>query len=213
MTIPNRGFTLIELLIALAIFSFLLMLAGPMYARFMGNSQIRNAGDGMLNDPSERVLNEPFVLSGLLIFATYVPKQLSSVGNNNAVCADTGDTHVFLLNINNGNAISTLVGAEGTGSPTGTSNRYFVLSKDLGLNVSSAESTPIVVTKGGQTPPAEPPLSAAVKDVMAQIMKQMPPACRFTNKRISINVTDTFNTTYNVGAIPVCIIEKNWKEF
>jgi prepilin-type N-terminal cleavage/methylation domain-containing protein len=49
MTIPNRGFTLIELLIALAIFSFLLMLAGPMYARFMGNSQIRNAGDGMLN--------------------------------------------------------------------------------------------------------------------------------------------------------------------
>jgi|GEM_PF-698406 len=170
-------------------------------------------GDGMLNDPSERVLNEPFVLSGLLIFATYVPKQLSSVGNNNAVCADTGDTHVFLLNINNGNAISTLVGAEGTGSPTGTSNRYFVLSKDLGLNVSSAESTPIVVTKGGQTPPAEPPLSAAVKDVMAQIMKQMPPACRFTNKRISINVTDTFNTTYNVGAIPVCIIEKNWKEF
>src|SRR5260370_41884253 len=49
MTIPNRGFTLIELLIALAIFAFLIMLAGPMYAKFMGNSQIRNAGDGMLN--------------------------------------------------------------------------------------------------------------------------------------------------------------------
>jgi prepilin-type N-terminal cleavage/methylation domain-containing protein len=30
MTIPNRGFTLIELLIALAIFGFLIMLAGPM---------------------------------------------------------------------------------------------------------------------------------------------------------------------------------------
>jgi len=44
-----RGFTLIELLIALAIFAFLIMLAGPMYAKFMGNSQIRNAGDGMLN--------------------------------------------------------------------------------------------------------------------------------------------------------------------
>ena len=44
-----RGFTLIELLVALAIFGFLLMLAGPMYAQFMGNSQIRNAGEGMLN--------------------------------------------------------------------------------------------------------------------------------------------------------------------
>ena len=49
MTILNRGFTLIELLIGLAIFGILIMLAGPMYAQFMANSQIRNAGDGMLN--------------------------------------------------------------------------------------------------------------------------------------------------------------------
>jgi len=49
MTMHLRGFTLIELLIGLAIFGFLLMLAGPMYADFMGNSQIRNAGDALLN--------------------------------------------------------------------------------------------------------------------------------------------------------------------
>jgi len=49
MNMRLRGFTLIELLIALAIFGFLIMLAGPMYAQFMANSQIRNAGDGMLN--------------------------------------------------------------------------------------------------------------------------------------------------------------------
>jgi type IV fimbrial biogenesis protein FimT len=44
----NRGFTLIEILIALAIFAFLTMLAGPMYADFMGNSQIRNAAENTL---------------------------------------------------------------------------------------------------------------------------------------------------------------------
>jgi type IV fimbrial biogenesis protein FimT len=44
-----RGFTLIELLIALAIFIFLIMLAGPMYATFTANSQIRNASEAMLN--------------------------------------------------------------------------------------------------------------------------------------------------------------------
>jgi PilC-like protein with beta-propeller domain len=169
-------------------------------------------GDFIANDPNERVLSEAFALSGLLIFGTYVPKPLV-VGSNNAVCADTGDTHVFLLNINNGDAISSQVGAEGTGTPTGTSSRYFVLAKDLGLNVTTAESTPIIVTKAQPNPPAEPPLSAAVKDVMTQIIKGMPSSCRFTNKRININVTDTFNTTYNVGAVPVCIIEKNWKEF
>jgi type IV fimbrial biogenesis protein FimT len=43
-----RGFTLIELLIAMAIFAFLIMIAGPMYADFMGNSQIRNAAENTL---------------------------------------------------------------------------------------------------------------------------------------------------------------------
>ena len=46
---PKAGFTLIELMVALAIFGLLLVLAGPMYANFMGNSQIRNAAEAMLN--------------------------------------------------------------------------------------------------------------------------------------------------------------------
>jgi len=43
------GFTLIELMVALAIFGLLLMLAGPQYAKLMGDSQIRNAAEAMLN--------------------------------------------------------------------------------------------------------------------------------------------------------------------
>jgi type IV fimbrial biogenesis protein FimT len=46
---PARGFTLIELLIAMAIFAFLIMLAGPMYADYMGNTQIRAAAENSLN--------------------------------------------------------------------------------------------------------------------------------------------------------------------
>jgi type IV fimbrial biogenesis protein FimT len=45
----RAGFTLIELLIGLAIFAILLMLAGPQLALMLGNSQIRNAADAMLN--------------------------------------------------------------------------------------------------------------------------------------------------------------------
>jgi type IV fimbrial biogenesis protein FimT len=44
-----HGFTLIELMVALAIFAFLIMLAGPQYAMFMANHQIRNATDAILN--------------------------------------------------------------------------------------------------------------------------------------------------------------------
>ncbi len=49
MMLRLRGFTLIELLIAVAIFVFLIMLAGPSLTSFMANSQIRNATDAMLN--------------------------------------------------------------------------------------------------------------------------------------------------------------------
>lgn len=44
-----RGFTLIELLIALTIFGFLIMLAGPQLATFLASSQVRNEGEALLN--------------------------------------------------------------------------------------------------------------------------------------------------------------------
>jgi type IV fimbrial biogenesis protein FimT len=43
------GFSLIELMIAVTIFAFLILLAGPMYADFIANSRIRNAGEALLN--------------------------------------------------------------------------------------------------------------------------------------------------------------------
>ena len=49
MMLRFRGFTLIELLIAVSIFVFLIMLAGPNLTTFMANSQIRSATDAMLN--------------------------------------------------------------------------------------------------------------------------------------------------------------------
>jgi type IV fimbrial biogenesis protein FimT len=48
-TAAHSGFTLIELLIALAVFGVLIMLAGPMYAQYMANSQIRNAAESLLD--------------------------------------------------------------------------------------------------------------------------------------------------------------------
>ena len=47
-TSRERGFTLIELMIGLAIFAILILIAGPMYADFMGNSQIRNGAENAL---------------------------------------------------------------------------------------------------------------------------------------------------------------------
>jgi prepilin-type N-terminal cleavage/methylation domain-containing protein len=45
----NRGFTLIEIMVALAIFGLLIALAGPQLGTFLASSQVRNAGDAILN--------------------------------------------------------------------------------------------------------------------------------------------------------------------
>jgi hypothetical protein len=166
----------------------------------------------------ERVLNEAFVLSGVMLFGSYVPKPITSAVSSNTVCANTGDTHVFVLNVDNGDAISSQLATEGTGTaangPTGgPTNRYFVLTKDLGLNINTSESTPIIATKTNPNPPQPPGPSAALKDMISKIVKINGPGCRYSNKLINVTVTDTFNTTYPAAAVPVCIIEKNWKEF
>lgn len=44
-----RGFTLIELMVALAIFGFLIMLAGPQLSRFLASSQVRNGAEAVYN--------------------------------------------------------------------------------------------------------------------------------------------------------------------
>ena len=169
----------------------------------------------------ERVLTEAFALSGILIFSSYVPSVVIPT-NSNSVCADTGDTRVFVLKINNGDAIGQQVAALGTGTAGNGSggtptNRYYVLSKDLGLNVNTSESTPIIATKGNPNPVQPPALPDTIKkalqNVMANIKLLMPSNCRFSAKRINVTVTDTFNTQFPVAAVPECIIEKNWKEF
>jgi type IV fimbrial biogenesis protein FimT len=49
MIVPrDLGFTLIELLIAVSLFAILILIAGPMYGDFMGNSQIRNGAENAL---------------------------------------------------------------------------------------------------------------------------------------------------------------------
>ena len=81
MMMRERGFTLIELLIALAIFVILILIAGPMYADFMGNSQIRNAAENTLtgvrlaqahavrsNRPAKFVIDSSAIAGGWAVY-------------------------------------------------------------------------------------------------------------------------------------------------
>lgn len=108
-----RGFTLIELLIAMSIFALLMMLAGPMYAEFMANTQVRSAAESILSGvrraQAEAIRhNTParFILNGSTDWEVKAPDQDAvdkSIqkyyfveGSKDAVpVADTGTTVTF----------------------------------------------------------------------------------------------------------------------
>jgi type IV fimbrial biogenesis protein FimT len=93
MNMRRRGFTLIELLIAIAIFALLIMLAGPMYADFMGNSQIRNAAEN--------------TLTGLRLAQTQAVRTNRPAKFRIDTTATTGGWKVFLFNEDTGDYSTT----------------------------------------------------------------------------------------------------------
>jgi hypothetical protein len=191
--------------------------------------------------PGERLLNEATTLSGALVFVSYEPKPVTSTTNNNTVCADTGDTRVFVVNITNGDFLSGLTASRGTVIPPTPSNRYFVLGGAFGASIGFSESTP---TKNLNVPCPNPPCppcpnppcppapcpnppcvvgcgtnttpagKAASADMIKSIELLMPSNCRFiTAKTFCITVNLSNQSQVEAVEVPACIIEKNWKEF
>jgi hypothetical protein len=180
----------------------------------------------------ERLLSEATTLSGALVFVSYEPKQITSPTNNNAVCADTGDTRVFVVQITNGDFLSGLTATRGTVALPNPSNRYFVLGGAFGASIGFSESTPAKSASGSPTnPPPPPPCpnppcvigcntdttaagKAASNDMIKNIELLMPSNCRFVAaKTFCINVNLSNTSQVEAVEIPACIIEKNWKEF
>jgi hypothetical protein len=180
-------------------------------------------------NPGERVLSEAFVLAGSLIFNSYEPTTATG-GTNPAVCIDSGNTRLFVLNIENGNALTSQLASQGTvtaANQTGgssPSNRYMIIGQTLALNITTAQNPATFPTASNPNPTEGTgsntdsqqlcnPNSSYVQSVVVQIEKLMPSTCRFSNALISINLGQTSGQTQCVAAVPVCMIEKNWKEF
>jgi hypothetical protein len=48
---------------------------------------------------------------------------------------------------------------------------------------------------------------------MEALQDLFPENCRFTNQRIDVRLVTSDTKVRRIAAVPVCVIEKNWKEF
>jgi hypothetical protein len=165
----------------------------------------------------ERVITDSFALSGVTFFSSYQPDTCIGTldpntnvctppkNNEDKVCAKTGRSRIFIVNTTNANSF--MVGADGQRT------KYFMVSNFVTNPYieQGATKNPSGGTSTGGTNADQ--LSASLAAVMEELKKLFPKNCRFANYRLDIKTISSDTGVVFIAPVPVCIVEKNWKEF
>jgi hypothetical protein len=162
-------------------------------------------------EPGERVVSDSFALSGILVFSTFLPEVESEIDPNDSnlrLCSRRGESKAVAVLATNANGV--LFDASGTRTR----------SRAVNTLISRAFADLAVSRKppgGDGTPPGEDPppdeLPADLALIMEELKKLFPSNCRFANYRIDIRAVAADTEVVEVAPVPVCLIEKNWREF
>jgi hypothetical protein len=160
------------------------------------------AGWFMRLDEDERVITRGFALSGITTFSSYVP-DVRRVGT--AICGQTGFSRLYVVFTTNANSLLRV---------SGNDSRYREV-QDLVTNPyveQSATKNPPPPGEGGGDVGGENPC-ADQDSVRRLLMRQMPANCRFANYTTNLMTIRSDTGQECVAPVPICVIEKNWKEF
>lgn len=163
----------------------------------------------------ERVITDSFALSGVTFFSSYQPDtcigtldpstNVCTPPANNApkLCAKTGRSRIFIVNTTNANSF--MEGADGQRT------KFFMVSNFVTNPYieQGATKNPSSGTSGANADQ----LNATLEQVMDELKKLFPKSCRFANYRLDIKTISSDTGVVFIAPVPVCIVEKNWKEF
>jgi hypothetical protein len=153
-------------------------------------------------DPDERLVSSPTTLSGLTAFTTFVPEvDVSETAPSR--CTKAGESRLYALNATNGGGL--LASSHSVG---GLYQRISGLASPPRLE---ARLPPPADAPGGDAIPQEPPLSESQRAMMDRLRDLQPADCRFASYRIDLEVSAAQGRL--VAPIPVCLIQKAWREF
>ncbi len=170
---------------------------------------------------NERVINNAFALSGIVSFSTFEPQIATTDqngdpvpagcsagqggGNQNTLrfCSRLGRSRIFVTFTTNANTVLTDDG--------GAAIRYLQINTfvtepytEQGLNKNP---------NPGDTGANLDQLNARQIEVMNKLKTLFPLNCKFANHRIDIKAIAGDTGTVFIAPVPVCIVQKNWKEF
>jgi len=169
-------------------------------------------------NPDERVITDSFALSGVSIFSSFEP--LLQTGGNTAaaactgenqnqsnnvgpICARRGTSNIYAVNTTNANGLLETLA-------TGELTRFITVS----TFVSNPFAEPSATKKSGTTETTTgDTLDTRLNNIMNTLKGLFPKNCQFANYRIDVKTIAADTRLQFIAPVPICIVEKNWKEY
>ena len=172
----------------------------------------------------DRLITDPFSLAGVTIFSTYRPRVQVTDGTSTSpetvVCSDNkeaadtnntcsmrGNSRLFVMNTLNGDTYQRNV------------LNQVVRYRELNFFVTNPFAEQALTRNevsnrdGDRDGVTDTQLTQAQADIMGSLRSLFPKNCKFSNQRIDIKTITDETEIELIAPIPVCVMEKNWKEF
>ena len=151
-------------------------------------------------EDDERVITQAFSLGGVTVFSTFIPTlETATLLGEDVVCANRGSSRVYVLFTNNANAVF-------------ENDIRFRVVPDLVTEPFSEVGQIKNPPPTGDDPTADD-LSGNLEEVMESLKTAFPDSCRFANFTINIKALRSDTGVEFIAPVPVCITQRNWKEF
>jgi len=146
---------------------------------------------------NEKLITEPFTVSGISFFTIYDPISSEVDG----VCARGGESKLFIVNTAN---------AVGYYPVTDTQFERYVISPKFTTQPFAESSTTQNVDT---TTSNEDAWTDALRTINRELRELQPATCRFANYTIDIKTIRSDTGIVFIAPVPVCIEGHNWKEY
>jgi hypothetical protein len=177
-------------------------------------------------EEEERVITDAFALSGVTIFSSFQPAvaiteetcdpldpgcdQLDTIEcgdkqfekDTDNLCAHAGISRNFVVGTTNADAFLY--------DSSGNASRYETVSTFVTSPFSEPGQNKNPDSGSGSNTDA---LSDVEIDIMDNLKKLFPENCRFANYRVDIKTIAADTRVERIAPIPICLVEKNWKEY
>ena len=94
---------------------------------------------------------------------------------------------------------------------TGNASRYETVRPSSPVRTASRDRTRTPTTSVRMPTPTRSPTLEI--DIMDHLKKLFPENCRFANYRVDIKTIAADTRVERIAPIPICLVEKNWKEY